>query len=95
MGTVQIGVRRNHLRFKPEAEFQTQRIDFFRQLFQTLRQLAAVHHPVAERAVICIAVAKPAVVQYAHFDTQIRRRARNLHDLFMIKVEEGRFPVVD
>ncbi|MNW59923.1 hypothetical protein D3C74_378770 [compost metagenome] len=95
IGAVQFAVRRHHLRFEPEAELHTEPSDPFHQVRQTLRQLAGIHEPVAQRSGIVIAAAEPAVVKHEQLNAQCLAGAGDIFDFVCIEVEVGSFPVVD
>ena len=47
VAAVQIAVLIHHFQLKPEAEFQSQRLDFFGKPFDAIRQTLKVRGPVA------------------------------------------------
>jgi len=95
MGTEKLRIRRNHLRFKPHTEFQTPGMNLINQDTQSTGQLLFVDEPIAQRTIIIIAFAEPAIIHDQHFDAQFFGSVRKGNKFFGIEVEKGAFPVVD
>ena len=95
MRAEEIRVLRYHLRLKPDAEFHAQVIDLLNQLIETAFDLLLIDIPVAQAGVIVVTLSKPTVVHDDHLDTHLPGRLRDLDQLDIVKVEEGRFPGVD
>ena len=95
MCAVEIAVGRNHFRFEPKTELHSQSVNPFYQSGKSALQLVLVDVPVAKRAVIAVALAEPTVVQNQHFNTQSGSFLCKGVNLLFVKVEVGRFPVVD
>ena len=95
MRAVQIAVLVDHLRLKPQAEAEAQRVDPLDEPAQAALELRLVDKPVAQTAVVVVAAAEPAVVEHQHVDAHARRLLGNGDDLVGCKVKKGRFPVVD
>ena len=95
VGTVKVGVRGDHLRLHPDAEFHAQLIDLSHQTFQTAGKLFLIDEPVSQGAVVVIAVSEPAVVHHQHLNAQFGRPRGNGQKLFGIEIEVGALPVVD
>ena len=86
----------DHLGLDPEAEPDAQRLDLARRApSRPFGQLAPVDEPVAERRVVRVALAEPAVVEHEQLDAEVARRGRDLDQLRLVEVEVGRLPVVD
>ena len=92
---VKLGVRGNHLRLKPDAEFQTDFIHLIDEHLQSAGKFLLVDSPVAETGVVIVAVAEPAVVHDKHLNSRLLRFLRNGNQLFVIKVKVSRLPVVN
>ena len=84
---------RDHFRFEPESEFQSEVIDFPHQSAE-IADLGRIHKPVAERSRVIVALAEPAVVQHQHLDSKLRRTLCNTEEFFRIEIEIGGFPAV-
>ena len=69
-------------------------MDLLAQARQAAGQLVQVVEPVAQRGVIVVAVAEPAVVQHEQVDAHILRAASEGEQLFLIELEIGGLPVV-
>ena len=95
VGLIQFADRGDHLRLEPETKFQAQSIDLFRQFFHAAADFIFVNEPVAQRALIAVALTEPAVIQHEHFDTAVGSFFGDGEDFFVVKVEVGGFPVVD
>ena len=95
MRAVQVAVRRDHFRLKPQTEHHPKVIHVLYKLLQPVRQLAPVNHPVSQRAVVQIAMPEPAVVQYKELNAGFCCSAGDVHDLFMVEIEIRGLPVVD
>ena len=91
----QIAVRRDHLRLEPEPEAHPLSGDVVGQRLQPAGELPLIRHPVAERAVIAVASAEPAVIQHEQLNAETGGFIRDRFQLFKVKVKVGRFPVVD
>ena len=95
VGTVQFAVFGYHLRLHPEAELHAQRVNPFHQRLQATGQTAPVLIPVPQRAAVIVPMTEPAVVQHHQLHTDRGSFFGKLYQLFFIKIEVCRFPVVD
>ena len=95
VGAEQVAVRVDHLGLDPDAELQPQALDVPDQRLDPARQLAPVDDPVAERRVVVVATAEPAVVEDEQLDAQGLGSPRDAHDPVVVEVEVGRLPVVE
>ena len=71
MLSVQIRIRRDHLRFEPDTELQSHGIYLIHQKFQTSRQLLLIDLPVTQARAVIITVSKPPVVHNQHFNPEL------------------------
>ena len=95
MGAVQVRIRRNHFRLKPDTEGKALRLDPFHQRGQAAGEFLFVNCPVSQGAVVQIPVPEPAVVHDQHFDARLLRVPGDLHQLVRVKIKIRGFPVVD
>ena len=95
MFLVKVAFGGDHLRLKPDAEFHAKCIDALGELAQASAELFLVHEPVAKRAVIRIALAKPAVIHHQHFNAKLACHLCDVIQLFLVEIEIGCLPVVD
>ena len=95
MFPVQIGIRRNHFRFKPDTELHAKLIYFIYQILQSARQLFFIYHPVTKCTVIIEAVAKPAIIHNQHLNSKLRSLLCNRNQLLGIKFKISSFPVIN
>ena len=70
----QAAARTDHLGLDPQAELEAQRLDLRRQRAKPARELAPINDPVAERAVVAVSLAEPAVVEDEQLDAEVRGR---------------------
>ena len=70
-------------------------MDLINQNTQSTGQLLFVDEPIAQRTIIIIAFAEPAVIHDQHFDAQFFGSLRKGNQFFGIEVEVGSFPVID
>ena len=61
---------------------------------EAIGQLAMVHRPVSQRGPVIVAVPEPAVVQHKELNAHLRGLFGDIHQLVLIEVEIGGFPVV-
>ena len=59
-----------------------------------VRELAAVDEPVAERAVVVVALAEPAVVEHEQLDPEVAGDLGDRDEPVLVEVEVGALPVV-
>ena len=95
MRAVEVAVRVHHFRFYPEAEHQAHLIDLFRQPVDTGGQFLFVDRPVAQGAMVAVALAEPAVIEHKQLRTEPRALLRDGEDALLCKGEIRRLPVVD
>src|SRR5271163_4439546 len=62
--TVEIAVRIHHLRLDPDAEVHPQRVHLLDHRLQAVGKLLLVEVPVAQAAVIVVALTKPAIINH-------------------------------
>ena len=95
MRTIEVAVLRDHLRLEPEAEFQPAPVRRGRDALDAALELFPVDRPVAERGIVVVPMAEPAVVEHEELEPEIRRaRSERVH-LLVVEVEIRRLPVVD
>ena len=71
MLSVQIRIRRDHLRFEPDTELKSHGIYPIHQKFQTSRQLFLIDFPVTQARAVIITVSEPTIVHDQHFDPKL------------------------
>ena len=91
----QVGIGRNHFRLVPDAEFQPSGVDALDQRLEATGELLFVDLPVAQRRVVVVAAAEPAVVHHQHFKAHLGGRLGEGHQLFGVEIKERAFPAVD
>ena len=82
----------DHLRLDPQAEAEPERGDPPGEAVEPVGQLAPVDDPVAERAVVGIALAEPAVVEDEQLDAEVACRRGDRDEPVGVEVEVGRPP---
>ncbi len=95
MRAVQIRIRRNHLRLKPDSKFQSDFTNLFYQIRKPRSKLFFIHRPVSKRVVIPVSPSKPAVIHNQHFNAVLFGAPGNIQKLFRIKIKISSFPVID
>ena len=95
VGTVEVTVRADGLRFHPKPHVQPQQVDLFAQAGQTLRQLAGVRCPVAQTGRRIVASLEPAIVQHKQVDVCLFGSLRQCQQLLLVKIEVAGLPAVD
>ena len=95
MRTVKIRIGRDHLRFDPDAELHSERIDLVDELLQAAPDLILIDGPVPKSGNIQVTFAEPAVVHDEHLDPAGLRLTGDRQELFIIEIEIRRLPVVD
>ena len=95
MRSVQIRIRGDHLRLKPDAKLHAKFVDLVHQIFQTALKLLLIDCPVAKRAVITVASAKPAVIHDKHLYAKFRCLLRNGQQFVGVELKIRRLPVID
>jgi len=93
--TVQVAVGRDHFRLDPEAEFHAQTLDFGRQTLEPQGQFFPVDCPIAERGMVVVPLAKPAIIQDQQLDAKRAGTLGDASDRLIVKIEISCFPVVD
>ena len=95
MRAIEVAVLRDHLRLEPETEFQSAPVRRRRDALDAALELFPVDRPVAERGIVVVPMAEPAVVEHEELEPEIRRaRSERVH-LLVVEVEIRRLPVVD
>src|SRR4051794_27436881 len=92
---VQLAALADHLGLDPQTESDPERLDLRRNTVEAAGQLPPVDEPVAERRVVRIALAEPAVVEDEQLDTEVARGRGDLDELRLIEAEVGCLPVVE
>ena len=95
MRFIQMRIRRDHLRLKPDTKLQTDRVDLIYQSFQPPGKLLCIDHPIPQRTVITVALSEPAVVHHQHLNSTLLGFFCDCKQLFRVKVKIRRFPVID
>ena len=91
---VEPAVLTDHLRLKPNAEFQSEGINLIHQFLQGTAEFLLIDIPVPQRARIVGTAAKPAIVHDEHVHSQILCRLCQLAKGFSRKIKIGGFPAV-
>ena len=94
MGAEQLRVGGDHLRLVPYSEFQPESVYSVYKLAQAAFELVLVYEPVAQRVVVVVALAEPAVVHDEHIHAEFLCALRERDELVRIKIEERRLPAV-
>ena len=95
MHTIEIRILTHHLRFDPEAELQSLRLDLPNQPAEAVRKLPTIRHPVAQGTVILIPVTEPAVVQYQQFHAKLPGIPGQAQQQCFVEVQIRRLPAVE
>lgn len=67
---IQVAVWADHFRLDPNAQFESDRMHFFRKSGKALGEFFSVHIPIAQAARIVATIAVPPVVNHDHIHTQ-------------------------
>ena len=94
VGAEQLRVGGDHLRLVPYSEFQPESVYSVYKLAQAAFELVLVYEPVAQRVVVVVALAEPAVVHDEHIHAEFLCALRERDELVRIKIEERRLPAV-
>ena len=94
MGAEEVGVGGDHLRLIPNAELKPEIVYSAYKLAQAALELALVYEPVAQRVLVVVALAEPAVVHDEHIHAEFLCALRERDELVRIKIEERRLPAV-
>ena len=95
MRAVEVRVYGHHLRLEPEAELEAALVRTLRHALQAALELLHVDNPVAERAVVVLTLAEPAVVKHHELDAEVFGTGREIVHLRIVEVKVRRLPVVD
>ena len=71
MLSVQLRIRGDHLRLKPDTKLHSQSIDLIHQRLQATRQFLLIGFPVAQTGAVIIAVSEPAVIHDQHLNAEL------------------------
>ena len=94
VGAEEVGVGGDHLRLVPNAELKTEVVYSAYKLAESAFELALVYEPVAQRVLVVVALAEPAVVHDEHIHAEFLCALRERDKLVRIKIEERRLPAV-
>ena len=92
---IQLAVRAYHLRLEPYTELKTYLVYLVYKVLKTAFYLVLVHKPVAQGRFIIVSVTEPAVVHDEHLDSGFLSLSCYIKELVRVKVEIGRFPVIN
>ena len=95
MGAIEVAVRADHLRLDPQTEAKPEVRDRTSDAVDPVGQLAPIDDPVAERAIVRIALAEPAVVEHEELHAEVARGRGDPDEPVVVEVEVGPFPVVE
>ena len=85
MCAVEIAVLIHHLGLKPDAEEKSHRVDVVRELLHRSAELLFICRPVAETAVVIVALPEPAIIEDEHVNAEVSCIFRELTDLRAVK----------
>ena len=91
---VKVAVGRDHFRLKPYSERHSVLFQHIVDCFDSSGELSLVDDPVAERAVIAVALAEPAVIDDEKLYTELCGAFGNLYKTFLVEAEIAGFPAV-
>ena len=94
MGAEEVGVGGDHLRLVPYAELKPEVVYPAYKLAEPALELVLVYEPVAQRVLVVVALAEPAVVHDEHIHAKFLCAFRERDELVCIKIEERRLPAV-
>ena len=94
MCPVQIRIRVDGFRFKPETEFHSLFPDPLRQAFQTVRQFFHIDRVISQPGLIAVSGTKPAVIQNEQLTTQFLCPVCQIQQSALAKVKHTAFPAV-
>ena len=94
MGAEQLRVGGDHLRLVPYAKLKPEVVYPEYKLAESAFELIFVHEPVAQRVVVVVALAEPAVVHDEHIHAEFLCALRKRDELVRIKIKERRLPAV-
>ncbi len=92
---VEVGIRGDHLRLKPDTELQTDFIDFVDQVLQAAFDLLFVDNPVTEGRIVFISFSEPSVIHNQHLDAVFFRFSCDIEKFVGIEIKVRCLPVVD
>ena len=95
MRPIEIRIFAHHLRLDPEAELQALVLNLADQAAEAVRELAEIRCPVAQGAVVLIAVAEPAVVQNQKLHAELFCAFRQAQQQRLVKGQICRLPAVE
>ena len=64
MGAEKLRILGNHFRLEPQAKFQPALMGRSRHALEALFQLVRIDKPIAQTAVVVIALAEPAIIEH-------------------------------
>ncbi len=95
MCPVQIGVGRDHFRFKPDTELHAQRMDAIDQGLEASVQFVFIDGPVTQRPFCVNPITKPTVIHHQHFNAQCMCTAGKVVQLVFVKIKICCLPGID
>lgn len=94
VGAEEVGVGGDHLRLVPYAKLKPEVIYSAYKLAKSSLELVFIYEPVAQRVLVVVALAEPAVVHDEHIHAKFLCALRERDELVRIKIEERRLPAV-
>lgn len=103
MGAEEVGVGGDHLRLVPYAKLKPESVYSAYKLAESAFELIFVHEPVAQRVLVVVALAEPAVVHDEHIHAEFLCALRERDELVRVKsknaasqlfISRGRFSVL-
>ena len=94
MGAEEVGVGGDHLRLVPYAEFQPESVYSAYKLAESSLELVFIYEPVAQRVLVVVALAEPAVVHDEHIHAEFLCALRERDELVRVKIKKRRLPAV-
>ena len=94
MSPVEIGVRIDCFRLKPEAEVKPQCMNSSGQSFKPSRKLLPVDRIVSETGLVAVALTEPAVIQHKQLTSELFCLFGQSQELCLVEGKHTAFPVV-
>ena len=95
MSAIEFRLLAHHFGFHPDAKLQPHVVDGSDELGKRPAELGLVDRPVAEAALVVVAVGKPAVVHHQQLDAHPFGELGKLHQTVAVKVKVEGLPAVD